>query len=209
MTERCEQLSTEYRNQINEIVGIQKGEAREAIFFIYADGSTSRIFKGDSATGIRLNREEISAVLSRGKLVGSIHSHPTGFEPSTVDLMTGIVTQQQFVGVAVPNHDPDFDSEFVLTVLDLSQLGFINRQRFMRSIRRTSFALTDIGRQLRKQITIQRFDVDGCRTHEVEIDGIEFPVADRPSIIRINLGDVTGVRRDSSARPSYADRDIR
>ena len=55
-------------------------------------------------------------------------------------------------------------------------------------MRRSSVGITDLGREFRKQAALSRFKVDGCRTHEVKIDGFEFPVSDRPSRIDVTVG---------------------
>lgn len=189
---KCSTIVSRYEREINELVDTQVQDNREAIFFFFEDGSTTQIFKGE-ATQISLTREEEARIMSQGKVVGSVHSHPTGFEPSTIDIMTGIMTQQESMCVAVPAHDQNVDSKFVLTCLDLSNLSFSERRRLMRAMRRSSVGISEAGREIRKQAALQRFRVQGCRTHEVEVDGIDFPASDRPSAVNLTIGQDVGV----------------
>lgn len=192
MTERCLRIAQQYKSEIEEVVRIQKEENREAIFFIFEDGSTSDIIRGEP-THISLTEEEQTKILSSGKIVGSVHSHPTGFDPSTIDIMTAAATNQQHICVATPAHDIKVDDDFVLTCLDLSDLNFTQRKRLFTTMRRSSMGVTDVGQRLRKQFNIQRFDVDGCRTHTVKVEGLEFPAADRPSRFKFIIGSPVGI----------------
>ena len=185
-------VAEEYKQEIQEIIDLQVDENREAIFFIYEDGSTSDIYKGQ-ATHIELTRDEESRIMSQGEIIGSVHSHPSGFDLSTIDLMTGIATTQKYMSVATPIYQNDVSENFVVTTIDLSQLGFTERRRMLRAMRRSSAGLTEIGRNIRKEMNLQRFNVEGYRTHEVQIDGIELPLYDRPSLFDIQVGDATRV----------------
>lgn len=189
---KCSRIAEKYEQQIQSVVDAQVNENREAIFFIYEDGSTTDLFKGES-TQISLSREQEAAIMSNGNLIGSVHSHPSGADPSTIDVMTGIMTRQESMCVAIPTHDDDISSDFVLTCLDLSNLTFAQRRRLMRAMRRSSTGVSELGREFRKQAALQRFNVTGCRTHEVEVDGVEFPASERPSAINVQIGRETGV----------------
>lgn len=190
---KCNTIASNFQSEIEELVDTQVKDNREAIFFFYEDGSTSDIFRGEP-TQISLSREEEARVMSQGNLIGSIHSHPDGFDPSTIDIMTGVMTRQESMCVAVPAHDSNIDSKFVLTCLDLSNLNIMQRRRLMRAMRRSSTGVTDLGREFRKQSSLQRFKVTGCRTHEVEVDGVEFPTVNRPSQFDFTIGKEVGVK---------------
>lgn len=180
-------IATQYQEEINQVIESQVSENREAIFFIYADGSTSRIYQGQ-ATQISLTREQEARIMSNGDVVGSVHSHPSGFDPSTIDIITGAMTTQQAMSVAVPIHDDSIEDDFVLTSLDVSELSFFQTRRLIRAMRRSSAGVSESFRELRKQAALQRFNVSGTRTHEIEVDGIKFPVTSRPSKFDISLG---------------------
>lgn len=183
----CNQIKAAYGDEINEIINTQMEENREAIFFFYEDGSTSGIFKG-KATQISLSREEEARVMSQGKLKGSVHSHPTGFDPSTIDIMTGLMSSQESMCVAVPIHEESIDDDFVLTCLDLSGLKFPERRRMMAAMRRNSIGVTEMGRDIRKQASLKRFSVEGCRTHKVEVDGVKFSPTKEPDPTDFSIG---------------------
>ena len=185
-------IAKEFESDIEEIVESQVQENREAIFFIYEDLTTSQIYQG-KARHISLSKSQESRIVSQGDIIGSVHTHPTGFDPSTIDIMTGIATTQKYMCVATPVYKRDIEEDFVLTVMDLSELGFTERFRMMKAMRRSSVGITDIGRKLRKEINLQRFDVKGYRTHEVEVDGVEFPVYERPSVFNAKVGDTTDI----------------
>ena len=153
-------IAKEFESDIEKIVESQVQENREAIFFIYEDLTTSDIYKG-KARRISLTKSQESRIVSQGEIIGSVHTHPTGFDPSTIDIMTGIETTQEYMAVATPVYKKDIEEDFVLTVMDLSNLSFTQRFRMMKAMRRSSVGVTDIGRKLRKEINIQRLDVQG------------------------------------------------
>jgi proteasome lid subunit RPN8/RPN11 len=189
----CQAIGDNYGHEIEEIVRTQKFDNREAIFFIYEDGNTSDIYRGE-ATSISLSPDQEAEIASQGNIVSSVHSHPTGFDPSTVDIMTGLMTTQEAMCVATPIFEEDVEDDFVLTCVELGELDELGRRRMVRAMRRSSISITEIGRQIRKQANIQRFNVTGCRTHKVEVDGIELPVSSRPSKFRFVVGQDVGVQ---------------
>lgn len=180
-------IAKEYNSEIKEIIEAQTEENREAIFFIYKDGSVSDIYKGE-ATHISLSRDQEARIMSRGDVIASVHSHPSGFDLSTIDIMTGLATEQDYMAVATPVYEEGIEEDFVLSVIDMRDLRVGERLRMLKSMRRSSAGITDIGRQIRKQANLQRFNVSGYRTHKVEVDGIEFPVYERPSVFNIKVG---------------------
>lgn len=188
----CEEISGNYRRQVEKVVESQKFENREAIFFIYEDGRTSDIYQGQS-TSISLSPDEEARITSKGNIVASVHSHPSGFDPSTIDIMTGLATAQQAMCVATPIFEEDVDKDFVLTCIELDELGEVQRRRMMRAMRRSSVSLTEFGRQIRKQANVQRFGVRGCRTHQIDVDGVSLPVSSRPSKFKFVIGRGSGV----------------
>lgn len=165
----CKEIVTEHSDMVEEIVAIQLEENREAIFFIYEDGSTSEIFKGEP-TQISLTREEEASIMAKGNVVGSVHSHPAGLDPSTIDLITGVASGQQVIGVVTPTVNSDINEEYVLTCFDISSLGELDSLRFMRAMRRSSVSAFEFNRQLRKQWNVNRFDIDVSRTSDVDSD---------------------------------------
>lgn len=183
----CETITTEYRKKVEKVVKTQKFENREAIFFIYENGNTSQIFKGE-ATSISLSPDQEAEIASQGNIVSSVHSHPSGFDPSTIDIMTGLSTSQEAMCVATPIFDQDIEDDFVLTCINLGDISEVNRRRMMRAMRRSSVSVTEFGRQIRKQVNMQRFGVSGCRTHKVEVDGVGIPVSSRPSKFKFVVG---------------------
>jgi len=180
-------IAEEFEGQIDEIIQSQVQENKEAIFFIYDDLTTSDIYQGQS-TKITLTREEEAKIMSQGEIIGSVHTHPSGFDPSTIDVMTGLATTQKYMSVATPIYSDKIEKDFVLTTLDLSRLSFTERFRMMKAMRRSSIGLTDLGRTIRKEINLERFDVKGYRSHKVEIDGVEVPIYERPSIVDLKVG---------------------
>lgn len=180
-------IAKEYNSEIKEIIETQTEENREAIFFIYKDGSVSDIYKGE-ATHISLSRDQEARIMSRGDVIASVHSHPSGFDLSTIDIMTGLATEQDYMAVATPIYEEDIEEDFILSVIDMRDLRVGERLRMLKSMRRSSAGITDIGRQIRKQANLQRFNISGYRTHKVEVDGIEFPVYERPSVFNIKVG---------------------
>lgn len=194
-------IATEFNEEIEKIIKSQLEDNREAIFFIYSDMTTSDIYKGE-ATHISLTKDEESKILSQGEIIGSVHTHPHGFDPSTIDIMTGISTTQKYMSVATPIHQNDIDEDFVLTTIDLSNMSFNQRFRMIRAMRRSSAGLTEIGRNIRKQVNLQRFDVSGYRTHEIEVDGIKLPIYERPSVFEVEIGNEVRVN-DSGGTYEY------
>jgi len=193
-----QQIVNIYEDDIRKVIASQVNENREAIFFIYEDGSTSKIYQGQ-ATQISLTREQEARIMSNGKVIGSVHSHPSGFDPSTIDIITGAMTTQEAMCVVVPIYEESIDSDFVLTCLDLSELNFTERRRLSRAMRRSSVGVTEIGRELRKQSSIQRFNIKGTRTHKVELDGLSFPVISRPSKFDLEIGSKEKVKEVNGA----------
>jgi proteasome lid subunit RPN8/RPN11 len=186
-------IAKEFNSKIQQIIDSQVNENREAIFFIYADLSTSNIYQGES-THISLSKEEEAKIMSQGEIIGSVHTHPSGFDPSTIDIMTGIATSQKYMSVATPLYDMDSDKDFVLTTIDLSRLNQVQRLRMIKSMRRSSTGLTEIGRRIRKEANLQRFEVKGYRSHKIEVDGIEIPIYDRPSVFNVEVGEESNIR---------------
>jgi proteasome lid subunit RPN8/RPN11 len=184
---QCEVIANAYRKEIEDIVNTQVNEGREAIFFMYEDGSTSGVFKGEN-TRISLSREEEQRVMRQGNIAGSVHTHPTGLDLSTIDIMTGLLTSQESMCVATPLRRTASKDDFALTCLNLSNLSRGERKRMVRAMRRSSVGITEIGREIRKQTSLSRFSVTGCRTHETETEGIELPITDRPSRFNIEIG---------------------
>jgi proteasome lid subunit RPN8/RPN11 len=185
-------IAKEFNDEIEEIVKSQVQENREAIFFIYDDLTTSKIYQGE-ARHISLTQSQESRIVSQGEIIGSVHTHPTGFDPSTIDIMTGLATTQKYMSIATPIYQQDIDEDFVLTTIDLSDLNFSERFRMMKAMRRSSVGITDFGRKLRKEANMQRFGVKGYRTHKVKVDGIELPIYERPSVFDLKVGDSTSV----------------
>lgn len=186
-------IAKEFNSKIQQIIDSQVNENREAIFFIYADLSTSNIYQGET-THISLSKEEEAKIMSQGEIIGSVHTHPSGFDPSTIDIMTGIATSQKYMSVATPLYDMDSDKDFVLTTIDLSMLNQVQRLRMIKSMRRSSTGLTEIGRRIRKEANLQRFEIKGYRSHKIEVDGIEIPIYDRPSVFNVEVGEESNIR---------------
>ena len=186
-------IASEFESDIEELIATQVNENREAIFFIYEDMSTSDVYKGE-ATHISLSQDEEAHIMSQGNIIGSVHSHPSGFDLSTIDIMTGISTEQKYMSVATPIYQADIEEDFVLTTMDMSQLSFQEKFRMLKAMRRSSVGITEIGRRIRKEANLQRFGVEGYRTHEIEIDGIELPVYERPSAFDITVGEEVKVK---------------
>lgn len=185
-------IAKEFNSDIKQIIDSQVSENREAIFFIYSDLTTSNIYQGES-THISLSKDEEAKIMSQGEIIGSVHSHPSGFDPSTIDIMTGIATSQKYMSVATPLYDLDSNKDFVLTTIDLSKLNQVQRLRMIKSMRRSSTGLTEIGRRIRKEVNLQRFNVEGYRSHKIEVNGIKLPVYDRPSVFDVEVGEQSGV----------------
>jgi proteasome lid subunit RPN8/RPN11 len=187
-------IAEEFNTDIEKVIQSQVDENREAIFFIYEDLTTSDIYKGE-ATHIDLSKEEEAQIMSQGEIIGSVHTHPSGFDLSTIDVMTGIATTQKYMSVATPIFQQDIEEDYVLTTLDLSEMSFNQRFRLMRAMRRSTAGITEIGRNIRKEINLQRFDLKGYRSHEIEVDGVKLPVYQRPSFFDIEIGDKTRVKQ--------------
>jgi proteasome lid subunit RPN8/RPN11 len=189
----CTKIANKYREQVERVVSSQVVDGKEAIFFIYGDGTTSSVYQGERRS-ISLSTQQEEKIASNGEIVGSVHSHPSGFEPSTIDIMTGIMTSQNAMCVASPVRDQSIDEDFVLTCLDLDDLSILDRRRMLRAMRRSSISITEFGRQLRKQANIQRFSVDKCRTHDLELEGVEYPVTARSSLFNFTIGEFDSVK---------------
>ncbi len=189
-----EDVQDQHSDKLDEIVSVQRHEGREAIFFMYEDGSASEIIKGE-ATHIRIPKDKQKEIFNRGDLVGSVHTHPAGFNPSTIDLMTAVRTSQDTMGVAVPIVYEDGTRSHTLSIADLSEIGVVRENMLFRSMRRSSFGATNTGRDIRKQINLQRSGVKGSRSHQVVKEGIELPTIDRPSYFNIKAGKELGVVR--------------
>lgn len=185
-------VAKEFSDKIETLVKSQVEDNKEAIFFIYDDLTTSDIYQGE-ATHISLSRDQEARIMNQGEIVGSVHTHPSGFDPSTIDIMTGLATTQRYMSVVTPVFDDDVDGDYVLTTMDLSDLSFGQRFRLMKAMRRSSTGLTELGRQIRKELNLQRFGVSGYRTHKIDVDGISVPLYDRPSIFNVDVGDQTTV----------------
>lgn len=170
MTEACQKIRSQYDERIKNIVRVQRQERREAIFFVYEDGSTSKVFKGDE-TSISLTGDQQKRILNQGTLKYSVHTHPHGLDLSTVDIMTGVLTQQDALCVAIPRRENEAvmaQDEYVLTCLEMTKLTAPERQMLFRAMRRSSAGLTVLGRLTRKNFNLSRFRVDGCRTVMVQ-----------------------------------------
>lgn len=187
-------IRDQYTEELDEIVSIQRREGRESMFFLYEDGSTSEIFKGES-TYIQIPKDKQREIFNSGDVVGSVHTHPAGFDPSTIDLMTAVRTNQEVMGVAVPIKYNDGTRSHTLSLADLSDIGVIRENMLFRSMRRSSFGVTDTGRSIRKQINLQRSGLNGSRSHKVVKEGIELPAMERPSYFNIKAGKELGVVR--------------
>lgn len=198
----CKIVATEHRSKIEEIIRIQKEENREAIFFMYRDGRSTEIFKGEP-TSVSLSKDQETRIMSQGDLMSSIHSHPFGFDPSTIDIMTGLMTDQDFMCVATPIFKDEVPEDFLLTCLDLSAVQGIEKERMVRAMRRSSMGLSDVGRQIRKDLNMQRFNINGCRTRKVNLEGLDFPLSGRPSIFAFTIGSNKDVTAESGERDMY------
>lgn len=191
----CEQVRSTFGDEISELVNIQREEGREAIFFMYEDGSTSGIIKGE-ATYVRIPKDRQREIYNSGNVLGSIHVHPAGFDPSTIDLMTAVRTNQDLMGVAVPITYADGSKDYTLSVVDISELGSIRRHLLFRRMRRSSFGVTELGRDVRKQLNMELSGAEGCRTHKVVKDGFDIPTINRPSLVSVEIGEELGVVGD-------------
>lgn len=189
---KCEDIKEQYGQHIEEIVSIQRAENREAMFFMYEDGSISDIIKGES-THIRISKDKQRMIFSRGNVTGTVHTHPAGFDPSTVDIMTAVSTNQDHMCVAVPITYKDGTKDYTLSCVNLVESGRLDQRRLFRGMRRSMFSFTNTGRNIRKQANLQASNVKGCRTHTVVREGMSIPVFDRPSFVDIEPGDELGV----------------
>lgn len=189
-------IKDKYHSRIEELVNTQRNEAREAIFFMYEDGSTSEIIKGEH-THIKISRDRQKRIFNEGEIIGSVHTHPKGFDVSTIDTMTAIATGQDYMCVAVPINYENGESDFTLSCVDLSQAGRLDKRRLFRAMRRISFGVNIKNMNLRKEFNFQASNVVGTRTHEVVTEGFEFPAIDRPSIFELERGKEMGVKDGS------------
>jgi len=158
MIKNCSQLLDNFRGDIEEIVDVQRKEKREAIFFIYEEGFTEGPFKG-THTSISLSRDEEKRISRMGNIVGSVHTHPTGFDPSTIDIVTGLSSGQNTMCVATPVED----DKFVLTCLRFEEFNMLKQQQVMQAMRRSSMGITNLGRVLRREFNFKRFNLNQCR----------------------------------------------
>jgi len=186
-----------YKPEIKEIVSAQRNEGREAIFFMYEDGTTTDVIKGEH-THIKINRDMQKRIFSEGEVVGSIHTHPEGFDVSTIDTMTAISTNQDYMCVAVPITYETGERDFTLSCVDLSNAGRLDRRRLFRAMRRISFGVDVQNMNLRKEMNFQASNAVGTRTHEVVKDGLNYPAIDRPSVFDLDVGEEVGVRDGDS-----------
>lgn len=158
----CDIVHQQYKDEIDEIIDIQKNKKREAIFFMYEQGHTEGPFVGDH-TSISLSRDQEKRIQRSGEIVGSVHTHPTGFNPSTIDIVSGLSSGQDRLCVATPVVTTEYDEDFILTCLDFSELGLIKQRQVMQSMRRSSVGITNLGRVLRREFNFRRFSLDQCR----------------------------------------------
>lgn len=162
MSEKCSSILRKYRDDIKEVVQIQKNEKRESIFFIYEDGSTIGPFKG-KYTSISLTKEQEKMIQRKGNIIGSVHTHPTNFQFSTIDVVTGISSGQDRICIATPVESPNADGDFVLTCLDFSEMSRVQKRQAFQAMRRSSMGITNLGRVLRRELNFKRFKFDQCR----------------------------------------------
>jgi len=167
ISQRCSRIADTYQSDIQDVVLAQVEDQREAIFFIYEDGTTSNIYRG-TYDGISLSEDEERRIMNQGTIAGSVHSHPTKYDPSTIDIMTGTMSQQESMCVATPAYRTPDKEDFVLTCLDLSELGPGQRAMLTRAMRRSSLGVTEVGRNVRKQAALKRFRVRGCRSAKIK-----------------------------------------
>jgi len=158
MIKNCSQVLDNFEEDIQEIVDVQREEKREAIFFIFEEGFTEGPFKG-THTSISLSKDEEKRISRMGNIVGSVHTHPTGFNPSTIDIVTGLSSGQNTMCIATPVDE----GNFVLTCLKFENLNRVKQQQVMQAMRRSSMGITNIGRVLRREFNFKRFDLDQCR----------------------------------------------
>lgn len=158
MIKNCTQVLDNFEEDIQEIVDVQRDEKREAIFFIFEEGFTEGPFKG-THTSISLSKDEEKRISRMGNIVGSVHTHPTGFNPSTIDIVTGLSSGQNTMCIATPVDE----GNFVLTCLQFENLNMVKQQQVMQAMRRSSMGITNIGRVLRREFNFKRFDLDQCR----------------------------------------------
>ena len=186
-------IKYEYHDKIERLTNTQRKEAREAIFFMYEDGSTSDIIKGEN-THIKINRDEQKRIFRAGEVIGSVHTHPSGFDVSTIDTMTAIATGQDYMCVAVPIRYDNGETDFTLSCVDLSQAGRLDKRRLFRAMRRISFGVNIQNMNTRKELNFQASNAVGTRTHEVIKEGFEYPALDRPSLFELERGEEIGVQ---------------
>lgn len=166
MSEKCSAVLRKYQEDIREIVDIQRNEKREAIFFIYEDDSTIGPFKG-KYTSISLSKDEERRIQRQGNIVSSVHTHPTNFKFSTIDVVTGISSGQERICIATPVDPREADGDFVLTCLNFSDMSNMQRRQAFQAMRRSSVGITNIGRVLRRELNFKRFKFDQCRIQGV------------------------------------------
>jgi len=186
-------IQDNFDSKIRDIVSEQRGGGREAIFFMYEDGTASEKIVGE-ATKIEINKDEKKRIFNRGDVIGSVHTHPAGFDPSTIDIMTAISTNQDNMCVAVPITYEDGRQDYSLSCVNLEDLGRLDERSLFRGMRRSMFSLTRTGQDFRKKLNLQASRAKGYRSHEVVREGIQFPTTERPSLLDIEAGTELGVR---------------
>ena len=189
---KAKDIKDQYSSQISDIISVQRNRSREAIFFMYEDGSTTEHIVGE-ATHVRISKDEIDRIFNSGNVIGSVHTHPAGFDPSTIDIMTAISTDQDYMAVAVPITYNDGEKDFTVSCVDLSETGFLDERRLFRGMRRSMFSFSRTGHDFRKTANLEFSNADGTRTHTVVKEGIEFPGFERPSVADIQAGRELGV----------------
>ena len=188
----AEDIKKEFGDSIEDIISAQRDRSREAMFFMYEDGSVTEPIIGE-ATHIRVNKDEIDRIFNSGNVIGSVHTHPAGFDPSTIDIMTAISTDQDHMCVAVPITYSNGEKDYTVSCVNLSDSGFLDERRLFRGMRRSMFSISRTGHDFRKRANLQASKANGTRTHTVVKDGIEFPQFDRPSQFNIKAGREIGV----------------
>lgn len=163
---KCNAIQQQYNSTIEDIVNIQRTKFKEAIFFIYEDGSTSDIYTGKE-TSISLTQAQQKRVINNGNLVSSVHTHPTGLDLSTIDIMTGLITKQENMCIAVPVEDNKPGENYVLTCMDMSGMGEIEKAALFRAMRRSSVGVSNLGRLVRKELNLKIVNVNKCRSASI------------------------------------------
>lgn len=161
MISNCSEVLDNFNDEIREVVEIQKSEKREAIFFIFEEGFTEGPYKG-SHTSINLSKDEERRLTRMGNIIGSVHTHPTGMQPSTIDIVTGLASGQNTMCIATPVDDTP-PNDYVLTCMKFDSLSVPKQRQVLHAMRRSSMGVTNIGRMLRREFNFKRFNLDQCR----------------------------------------------